>query len=181
MSEVISENYRAIRRRAEAMNNRIPADHPCVRGNGECCRQRNISLTLEDARLIVEAVGSGKISRSVRQQAIRNASDPTREYCPFFDTERRVCNIYKYRPIICIAHGVGGIPWANEVTVDVPVNEMAAINMCHGCFNHLNGSTKTVPLQDVQDYQVIERHVKQQERIGINEFARRILPGRTRF
>lgn len=181
MSEFLSGMYLAIRRTAEVMNNRKSANHPCVRGNGECCRQRNISLTFEDAKLIERAVGRRQIPESVRQQAIANASDPTREYCPFFDIEGRVCTIYRYRPIICIAYGIGGIPESNGITTDVPKGRMRALNMCHGCFNSLDGSMETVPLQDVQDYRVIAGYLEQSPRISSSDFVREILPGRRQF
>lgn len=179
--------YQEIRTLAEGINSRLPKDHPCRRGNGECCDQKDLVVTLGDAQIIEAGFRNGGIPLSVKEKAIQNAADRKRTYCPFFNMGERSCAIYEHRPVVCIAYGSGGKPNPSAIMREeptIPVSEMQIIKMCDGCKKSL-GEPSRIPTQDVVDSIRVEQYLEglsgSLNMISVDDFALNVLSGRRPF
>lgn len=98
--------YSELRAIALENNAHISAEHPCRTGDGRCCKEDRIPMTMEDGKEIIAGFARGEVSQTAIDQAIINAQDKERKICPFLD-DQNLCTIYANRPLVCIATGIG--------------------------------------------------------------------------
>jgi hypothetical protein len=82
--------------------------NPCIKGKAECC-DRSVGLTRADATLLLRAFEEGQLPDNVRSRAYKNVLDRHNDRCPFLDGNNE-CGVYRFRPLICMAWGIGGRP-----------------------------------------------------------------------
>lgn len=164
--------YHELRRRFLERVSKLPSDFPCREGLARCCRGE-IPITQGDLREIRIGVKRGGIA----EDAISAAQDRARlrrEECPFLDDDNR-CSIYNHRPLICIATGIGAIPFKPAVNQFLKVLKkmeetgedkgfptvFCQSTMCNECHIQLNkkGSKFSLKaLRDMQEfYQLLKR------------------------
>lgn len=183
-NELLDPRYRQVRQTAEQLNSRMPADHPCQRGNGECCMVRDLAMTMDDLGVIAEGIANEDISQETLHQAMRNEGDEENQYCPFFDRTNRVCTIYEYRPLVCVSYGMGASPESQDVydaavtsqvqgeDAAIPLFNCDHVQMCQSCIITQGIRDVQIPLQDVQDSQTIKSYLEETNTFSTASFVR---------
>ncbi len=169
--------YYAMRARALDLSRRMPANHPCQMGVGNCCEQRDIVVLEGDWRLILQAANDRAISNNTIERAHQQATDPAETYCPFFDKKARKCTIYPFRPITCISYGSGAFPKTvrrfEQAELEgaltgqppsIPITECTRLSMCESCDVTRSARGDRLLLADMVEAHEISEYVAEDKR-----------------
>jgi hypothetical protein len=162
---------------------------PCLRGKAECC-DRTVGLSRADATLLLRAFAGGKIPDSVRERAVARNLDRRNDRCPFLSDDRE-CTIYPFRPLICLAWGIGGRARPDtaaelsrrkqlqertglEQSVDV---EEIACYACPSCLAELRGERRHYPLALIEAITTAYVYLHADDEVGslLTNFVRKNL------
>lgn len=149
--------YSRLRAKAIELNRRKLLGHPCAMGVGDCC-EASAPVYKEDIVLVKQAVADSQIDRETvlraRRKAVLNRLGQ-RFMCPFLDDTSGKCEIYAFRPMICIA--TGSLGYAKKKKIDqwkragadkVPCAEVN-MGLCPTCTDQLEHGKYFVPISHV--------------------------------
>lgn len=188
----VGPEYLKVRKIAQEVNDSLGSDHPCGRGNGECCKQRDVAVTIGDVLVITHAYKDGHISEDTLSKAEVNGTDESRDYCPFFDDQQRVCTIYDQRPLVCLTYGAGGLPqnpmllMAAQIELSagrdkqLPITDLRENKLCNACGECMLTQGKQIPISQIVKAAVVDQYINAQrdivQKVPIDDFASYILP-----
>jgi hypothetical protein len=154
-------SYESIRQTLVAAQAKV-GPTPCLRGKAECC-DRTVGLSRADAALLLHSLANGEIPDSVRERAVTNNLDRQSDRCPFLGDSRE-CTIYPFRPLICLAWGIGGrarpdtaaalsrrkqLQEKSGIEQSVDVEEIACY-ACPSCLAELRHERRQYPLELIE-------------------------------
>jgi len=173
-SETIGQQYSRLWQEAGTINERMEAiNHPCTPGNGICCENPKIDITVLDFEKAKALVLMGIISKEIVEAAASRIGGVA---CPFFDPADRLCTLrndelgYNAQPLICKDTGMPAIVTTEGVEALAKKNPKAARDlirdaergtlkeaplfacqstMCSSCHEQLEQSNHQVKIEEI--------------------------------
>ncbi len=155
--KIIMIEYENLREGVTSFFQRYKSLSPCTEGKARCCTA-DTPVIEGDQKMIKRAFLDGKLPDQIRLRALRNTSDADRRGCPFL-SDYKECLIYEFRPVACIAFGLGGYPRSEQQyhrlfnklqsgqNPEISVNDLESIFTCGKCATQLRSANARFPLK----------------------------------